>query len=130
MAINLEDFGIKLFQPLLVENLYLSQRSIFIHNISKPNMEGLFLDLNALPTKPEGLKEAVIKWLISVNLNRIQNEEPPIITLEVVLKCPIWKIVKPPITKIGLTKEKLFNKPLANSMTKSRSVGSINKRKK
>ena len=129
MASNLEDLGIRLLEPMLVEHFYESMRAIFVHDLSQPDTKGLLLDLDSLPSKPEGLKEAVIKWLISVNLTRIKGGEDPIITLELVLKCPVWKIVRPPLKRVKLTKEQLFNKPGVKTIGQKQIPGSINKKR-
>lgn len=131
MADKLKDLVVQFLEPMLVEHFYNKMKAIFVHDLGKPNMQGMILDLDSLPQKPEGLKEAVIKWLISVNLTRIKNDEEPIVTLEVVLKCPVWKIVRPPLKRLNLTKEQMFNKPTASTkiIGKKSSMGSINKKR-
>jgi len=126
---QLEDLGISLTEPMLVEHFYNDLRAIFIHDIGKVENQGMILDLDALPTKPPGIKEAVIKWLISVNLTRLRGNKEPIITLKLVLQCPVWKIVRPPLKRITLTKENLFNKPTVKTLGKKGSPGSINKKR-
>lgn len=130
MTTYLEDLGVRLLEPLLVEHYYKNFRGIFIHDMGKPDMRGMILDLDSLPTLPVGIKEAVIRWLISVNLTRLKNGEDPIITLQLVLKCPVWKIVPPPIKRITMKKEKLLNSPKAPSKIGNPSkLGSINKKR-
>lgn len=129
MSKQLEDLGISLLEPLLVEHFYTNMRSIFVLDLGKPDKQGLILDLEALPVKPPGIKEAVIKWLIAVNLNRLKNKEDPIITLKLILQCPVWKIVHPPLKRLTLTKEKLFNQPKVKTIGKKASIGSINKKR-
>lgn len=129
MTKHLEDLGIKLLEPELVEHYFTSLRSIFVHDIGKPNEQGLILDLDSLPQKPPGLKDAIIKWLISANLSRLKNGEDPIITLQLVMRCPVWKIVHPPLKRITLTKEKMFNKPTIKTVGKKQVLGSINKKR-
>lgn len=129
MTNQLEDLGIKLLEPMLVEQFYKDQRAIFVHDLGKAEDRGLILDLDALPTKPPGIKEAVVRWLIAVNLTRLKGGEDPIITLKLVLQCPVWKIVKPPLKRIQLTKEKMFNKPSVKTLGKKSSPGSINKKR-
>jgi hypothetical protein len=129
MTNQLEDLGISILEPMLVEHFYTDQRAIFVHDLGKPDDRGLILDLDALPVKPPGIKEAVIRWLISVNLTRLRNGDEPIITLKLVLQCPVWKIVHPPLKRLTLTKEKLFNKPKVVTLGKKTSVGSINKKR-
>lgn len=129
MTNQLEDLGIKLLEPLLVEHYYKDLRGVFVHDLGKAEDRGMFLDLDSLPSKPEGIKEAVIKWLIAVNLTRLKGGEDPIITLQLVLKCPVWKIVQPPLKRIKLTKESLFNKPGVKTLGQKSKPGSINKKR-
>lgn len=126
---QLEELGVTLLEPMLVEHFYTNMRAVFVHDLGKPDDSGMILDLDALPTKPPGLKEAVIKWLISVNLTRLKGGEDPIITLQLVLKCPVWKIVRPPLKRIKLTKEALFNKPTVKTIGQKAKPGSINKKR-
>lgn len=129
MANQLEDLGIKLLEPMLVEHYYSMVHGIFVHDLGQPDDRGMILDLDALPTKPPGIKEAVIRWLIAVNLTRLKGNEEPIITLKLVLQCPVWKIVRPPLKRLTLTKEKMFNKPGITTLGKKASMGSINKKR-
>lgn len=129
MTNQLEDLGIKLLEPLLVEHYYKDLRGVFVHDLGKAEDRGMYLDLDSLPTKPAGLKEAVIKWLIAVNLTRLKGGEDPIITLQLVLKCPVWKIVQPPLKRIKMTKENLFNKPGVKTLGQKSRPGSINKKR-
>lgn len=129
MPNELNDLSLNITESMLVDHYYNSLKGLFIHNLSLPNKSGLVLDLDSLPAKPPGLKQAVIRWLISVNLTRIKNGEEPIITIEVVLKCPVWKIVSPPIRRIKLTKEDLLNSPAPKTINKKSKMGSINKGK-
>lgn len=129
MSDQLKDLGISLLEPMLVEHYYKDLRGIFVHDLGKPDKQGLILDLDSLPAKPPGIKEAVIRWLIAVNLTRLKAGDEPIITLELVLKCPVWKIVRPPLKRLKLTKEKLFNQPVPKTIGKKASPGSINKKR-
>ena len=129
MANQLEDLGIKLLEPMLVEHYYKDLRGIFVHDLGSPDSQGLILDLSAIPEKPPGIKEAVVKWLIAVNLTRLKGGEEPIITLKLVLQCPVWKIVRPPLKRLTLTKEQMFNKPTSKTIGKKASAGSINKKR-
>lgn len=129
MTNQLEDLGIRLLEPILVEHYYKDLRGVFVHDLGKAEDRGMFLDLDSLPTKPTGIKEAVIKWLIAVNLSRLKNGDDPIITLQLVLKCPVWKIVPPPLKRIKLTKEQMFNKPTVKTLGQKSKPGSINKKR-
>lgn len=122
---DLEQLGI---MPAEVEKYLLSLRSIFVHSLKNQPMNGLILDLNYLPTAPVNFKDAVIKWLISVNLDRLRTGDEPILTLDLVLRCPVWKLVNPPLRKINMKQESLLNGPKPPKIIgKSRSPGSINK---
>jgi len=105
------------------EELLAQQRGVFLLALSKPMM-GVILDLDSISPK---LKTAVIKWLIAVNQPRLSKGLEPIITLELALKCPIWKSIKPPLISVKLTREKLFGKPKIKTLGKSPKVKSINK---
>lgn len=129
MTNQLEDLGIKLLEPMLVEHYYKDLRGVFVHDLGKAEDRGMFLDLDSLPSKPPGIKEAVIKWLIAVNLTRLKNGDDPIITLQLILKCPVWKIVPPPLKRIKLTKEQMFNKPTVKTIGQKSKPGSINKKR-
>lgn len=129
MTNQLEDLGIQFLEPLLVEHYYKDFRGVFVHDLGKAEDRGMFLDLDSLPSKPPGIKEAVIKWLIAVNLTRLRSGDEPIITLQLVLKCPVWKIISPPLRRIKLTKESMFNKPNIKTLGKKANPGSINKKR-
>lgn len=126
---DLNQLGRLSSDPQLVEQYFGKLKAIFVHTLeSKPNTKGLVLDLNGLPTAPVNLKDVVIKWLISVNLDRLRDNKEPIITLELVLKCPVWKLVRPPFRYVQLKPEKLLNqsKPL-KVIGQKRKLGTINK---
>jgi len=127
MSDDLKKLGIIFQDPLIVEKYYQNLKGIFISGIGKPDMQGMFLDLNALPSVPFNFKEAVIKWLVYVNLTRILKGSDPIITLQLVLQCPVWKIIKPPIQRLTLTKENLFGKPAILAHGQKKKPSGINK---
>lgn len=89
--------------------------------------KGLILDLNSLPTEPVDLKTTFIKWMIEINKPRITKGEEPIMTLELALKCPIFRMIKPPLVKMKLTPEQVFNKPSIKTIGQKSSAGSINR---
>lgn len=109
-----------------ITNSYMSLKGILIPSMKNQlSKSGLFLDLDSLPIKPYPFKELFIRWLISINKQRIQSGEQVIINMKIIMLCPLWKIIKCPIKKIELTKENMFNKPIPTSKTKIQ--GSINK---
>jgi len=116
-----------------ITKAYLSYKAILIPSITKQlSTAGWMLDLNSLPTTPFPFKELFIRWLISINKQRIQKNEPIVVTLSIIKMCPLWKIVKCPIKSIKLTKESMFNRPKSStgsigSIGPNGTIGSINK---
>ena len=90
---------------------------------------GLILDLNSLPLKPYPFKELFIRWLISINRDRLTKGQPIIINKSIVMMCPLWRIVKCPLKHIVLTKEGMFNKPktTVGTIGTKGTIGTINK---
>ena len=113
-----------------ITEIYKSYRGILLPSMSSQlSTQGLILDLDSLPLKPLPFKELFIRWVISVNKKRISKKESILITKEIVLQCPLWKIVKCPLKKMNLTKEGMFNKPKKSVGTFGTvpTFGSINK---
>jgi hypothetical protein len=113
-----------------ITDLYKSYKGILLPSVEKQlSMTSLFLDLDSLPSKPYHFKELFIRWLISINKQRISRNEPIIVNKAIVLMCPLWRIVKCPLKKIKLTKEGMFNKPIISSSTigTKSTIGTINK---
>ena len=86
---------------MLVE-AYEKYSKILLIDSKSLQIKNTFLDLSVLQ-KP--FRDAFIKWMIYVNKPRIAKGDKPIMTLEIALKCPIWKVVKPKFTRMALTKE-------------------------
>lgn len=128
MTADLKALGIALGNPELVAAHYARLKGVFVQQVSQLSQNGLILDLDALPTEPLDLKGAVIKWLISVNLSRISAGQEPLITLPLVLKCPVWRVHPPPFKRISLTKEGTFNKPTVKTIGKKQLPGRLNKK--
>lgn len=110
-----------------LEKNYQDHRGVFLHS-GAISSKGLILDLNSLPHDPIDFKTIFIKWMIDVNAPRLMKEQDPIMTLELALKCPIFKVIKPPIRKLDLTSEGLFNRPSLKTSGQKQTPGSINKR--
>ena len=66
---------------------------------------GNFLDLTQIP---KDYKDAFIRWMIFINKPRIDKGLKPAMDIQLALKCPIWKLIKPPLVSIKLTKEEMF----------------------
>jgi len=108
-------------KELWITNLYKSYWAILLPSIEKQmTTSGLVLDLDSLPTQPIPFKELFIRWLISIQRDRIEKGAGVIVTKEIVLACPLWKVVKCPLKRVKLTKEALFNRPT----TSKKSIGS------
>ena len=102
---------------------YKSYKGVLIPSISSQlSTQGYYLDLDSLPLKPLSFKDIFLRWLIFVNKARIQKGLEVVATRELVLQCPVWKLVKCPIKSLKLTKEGMFNKP---SRTTTSTVGTI-----
>ena len=110
--------------------LYKSYKGILLPSLDQQlSDKGLILDLDSLPTTPVPFKELFIKWLISVNRTRIERGDGVIVTKEIVLACPLWRMVKCPLRSLKLTREGLFGKPKTTAKTigSKGPVGSINR---
>jgi hypothetical protein len=117
-------------KELWITNLYKSYWAILLPSIEKQmTTSGLILDLDSLPNHPIPFKEFFIRWLISIQRDRIERGAGVIVTKEIVLACPLWKVVKCPLKRIKLTKEALFNRPTPSkkSIGTKGTQGSINK---
>jgi len=116
-----------------ITELYKSYRGLLLPNMEKQlHMHGLFLDLDSLPNHPFHFKELFIRWLISVNKDRLLRGEGIFVNKQVVMACPLWKIVKCPLKRIKLTKEAMFNRPTSSVGTMGTlgtkgAVGTFNK---
>lgn len=109
-----------------LEQYYQELKGIFLVS-GAVGSKGTVLDLNSLPTEPQDLKTAFIKWMLDINAPRILNGEEPIMTLELALKCPIWKVIKPPLKRVSMTSDGLLNKPSVKTLFQKRMPGSINR---
>jgi hypothetical protein len=124
---DLSKFGIDPKEQPLVEAYYQGLKGLLLTQVDGAVSRGLYLDLTALPTEPIDFKSVLIKWLIQINLSRINRGDPAIITLDILLKCPLWQAIKPPLKSIKLTKEALFNQPTIKTIGTKPLPGSINK---
>lgn len=117
-------------KEMWITDLYSEYKAILLPSVkSQLSTSGLILDLDSLPLQPFPFKELFIRWLISINKKRIKDGAGIIVTREIVLKCPLWRIVKCPLKKITMTKESMFNKPKGTTGTigTKGTIGSINK---
>lgn len=128
MTDDLKQYGINIFEVQLVEGYYSSLRGIFLTTLDGlSSKNGYVLDLDSLPKQPIDFKGAFIRWLININLSRIKDGKAPVITLELALKCPLWKFIKPPLVRMKLTPEGMFNKPKVKTAFQKASPKRINK---
>lgn len=119
--------GVALQEDYLIESYYTQLRGLFITEINKGDkLTGTFLDLNSLPSEPVNLKSIVIRWLIQANLPRINAGMDPIFPMSLIMRCPIWRFIRPPIRRIGLTPEEMFGKNIgAKKITKVGTIGAV-----
>jgi len=97
---------------------YTSYKAILIPSMTKQlSISGLILDLDSLPTRPFPFKELFIRWLISINKERISQGLPVFVNQAIIRMCPLWNVIKCPLKKIKLTKEGMFNKPAKSVQT-------------
>jgi len=112
-----------------LEDAYKENRGMMVLSLKDQlGMRGLILDLDSLPSQPLPFKEIFIKWILKVNQPRIEAGEKPLVTVELALKCPLWKAIDPPFISVKLTKEAMFKKPkpTIRSIGSKPSMGSIN----
>ena len=67
-----------------------------------------------------------------MNKERLDKRQDLLITKELILKCPLWKLVKCPIKKIELTKENMFKRSTTGTtgtIGTTPTKGTINNRK-
>lgn len=117
-------------QTEIITELYKEYKGIFLTSTTEQlTLAGYVLDLNSLPTHPIPFKELFIRWLISVNRQRIENGQGVFVSRELVLRCPLWRVIACPIKKLTLTQEQMFNRPHGSRGTiGSRPTRSINRR--
>jgi hypothetical protein len=125
----LKELGIKFKDKKLLLEYYDKLDAVFIADAMLASHGGMVLDLNSLPNAPIPFKDIFIMWLIEINMPRIESGQPPIITYDLISRCPLWKIIRPPLKRLTMTREGLFSKTKtpANIGKKSK-MGSINKR--
>lgn len=126
---TLKELGIKFKDKSLLEQYYKQLSAVFITDAMMASHAGMVLDLNSLPNDPIPFKEAFIKWLIEVNMPRLESGQQPVITYEVIMKCPLWRLVRPPLKRLEMTQEGLFSQPKVHGLIGRRTkIGSINKK--
>ena len=105
-------------QAAWITEQYASYKAILLPSMTKQlSTAGLILDLDSLPTRPYPFKQLFIKWLISINKDRLEKGLPIFVNQVIVRTCPLWNIIKCPLKKITLTKEGVFNKPTKTVQT-------------
>ena len=119
-----------------ITEMYKSYSAILVPSISKQlSLTGMMLDLDSLPTFPYPFKELFIRWLISINKDRLEKGLSVIVTRQIIFACPLWKVIKCPLKAIKLTKEGMFKGSIGSVSTKKTvgtvgttgTIGSINK---
>jgi hypothetical protein len=122
----LKAYGIALRNTHIVSQAYEQFKGIAILPMVGNNF--MILDLDALPREPIPFKEVIIRWLLECNEGRIRSGQEPIFTYALVLSCPLWKVIKPPLRPIGAHKSAVINNGSAvkNKLNSGPSISSIN----
>ncbi len=68
------------------------------------------IDLDSLPRQPIDFREILMRWVIAVNSKRLENGDNPIITFDIIKRCPIWKDFPLKLRKMPLNRQAI-NKP-------------------
>lgn len=112
-------------------DLLKKNKALLIEGLQDLGRRGIILDLEALPSEPYPLKTIFLAWLMSVNRERIANLQEPIVTYELVMRCPLWKVVPAPLRRVSLTTQGL-NVPVktVRQQTQVQGINSSRNRRK
>jgi hypothetical protein len=103
---ELKALGIILKDDDILAEAYAKHKSQIILPLYGVN--GIALDLNALPVKPFNFKMVFLKWALQANAGRLASKQEPLFTLGLVKACPLWKLVPPPFISLRLDKDSLL----------------------
>ena len=107
MFLSIDQLKFMLDRDEYVHELLNDKTSLVIPEINHSVMQIGVIDLTMLdPT----IRIVFIKWILSVNKSRIQKGLKPVITLELIKRCPLWQFINIPYRNIDLNKE-TFNSP-------------------
>jgi hypothetical protein len=121
------DFN-SLLQDAFITEYLQKNRVLLVPKVDSSLKSILLINLQQLPRQPVNFAEILLRWLVFVNKSRLEKGEEMIITLELLKKCPIWKVIDMPIKALKLDKGSL-NKPRGPVPTRKTSkIGSINKK--
>lgn len=104
-------------------------KSLLVSGLENLGRRGIVLDLEALPSDPFPLKTIFLRWLVSVNRERIANLQEPVVTYELIMKCPLWKIVPAPLRRIAVNSGGL-NSTVKTVRQQARATGINNPRRR
>lgn len=93
-----------------VREYYETNKALLATQIDLTLNKLTLIDLDKLPNQPISFKELLLRWLIRVNRPRLEQNEKPILTIELIKMCPIWSVVKLSIKKVTADRGTL-NKP-------------------
>ena len=108
-------------------HLYEGYAGLLIEQLDTIGRRGIILDLDSLPSEPYPLKKLFLMWLMSVNRERINRLQQPIVTYDLVMKCPLWKVVSPPFRPLKLETGALNNASAFKTVRQRTDPKGINK---
>lgn len=123
----LKAYGIALRNTHIVSQSYEHLKGITI--LPMVGNTFMVLDLDSLPREPIPFKEVILRWLLECNEGRIRTGQEPIFTYALVLSCPLWKFIKPPLRPIGAHKTAVINgrHSIQNKLNSGPSIETINR---
>ena len=117
MFLSIDQLKYMLDQDSYISELLHDKTSLVIPEINHSIMQIGILDLNALDPN---MRIIFVKWILGVNKSRIQKGLKPIITLDLIKRCPLWQFINIPYKNLDLTKE-AFNSSKRNKAIFNRS---------
>jgi hypothetical protein len=104
MFLSFEQLRYALERDEYVNELLRDKTSLVIPQINHQLGTIGLIDLSRLDVK---MRDVLMKWLLGVNRLRLQQGLPPMITFDLVKRCPIWQFINIPYKDVALTKEAL-----------------------
>lgn len=104
MFLSFDQLRYALERDEYVNELLRDKTSLIIPHINHQLGTIGLIDISQLDVQ---MRDVLMKWLLGVNRPRLQQGLPPMITFELVKRCPIWQFINIPYRDVALTKEAL-----------------------